>query len=290
MTISSEPDSLRGLCESLIGGSSCVGEVCYHRHLRGPWSVPRHAHDDILQLDFTQDVVGEAFHEGSSVRLGGTALLAFYPGASHGFTLPPQSPRARIFSVKLRVDRALAFLRERPFPVIQQNPTGSVALPAVLKRLYHLRALSAQGSDILTVAVAMQVLAMWPRSDGTAGSSAVPASVASELAEEDPLGLALSIIEGHMTDPPNVTKLAKRVGLSRRQLTRRFHDAMGMGPMQYFQRRRLDHAKVVLASTDGTITEAAASLGFPAVHPFSRWFSHMAGMPPSQFREQPGLL
>ncbi len=290
MAMSSDQDSFRGFCESLINNTSRVGEIHYHHHLTAPWSVDRHAHDDILQLDCTQDVVGEVLHEDSRVSLSGTMLLAFHPGVVHGFKLPPQTPHARIFSVKLLVNPSLPFIKEHRLSAFRKNPTGCASLPMVMKRLYHLKGLTGAESGILVVAAAMEMLAMWPRGGSKTGSPVVPASMSSAFEDDASLNLALSMIESRMTNPPKLAELSRRVGLSRRQLTRRFHDTLGVSPMRYFQRLRLDLAKTVLATSGHSVTEAASSLGFPDVHHFSRWFSRMTGMPPSEFQKHPGLL
>ncbi|MBL9216680.1 MAG: helix-turn-helix transcriptional regulator [Opitutaceae bacterium] len=81
-------------------------------------------------------------------------------------------------------------------------------------------------------------------------------------------------------------RLAKEVGWSVPQVTRRFTAEYGMTPRRYFERRRFDWAGGELVRRERTIKEIAAELGFSSLAQFSNWFARLAGQSPRRYRAQ----
>jgi AraC-like DNA-binding protein len=80
--------------------------------------------------------------------------------------------------------------------------------------------------------------------------------------------------------------LARRVGWSLPQLTRRFAAAYGLTPRAYFDQRRFNRARTELTLGRRTIKEIAAELGFTDLARFSNWFTRRARRSPRHYREQ----
>jgi AraC-like DNA-binding protein len=88
------------------------------------------------------------------------------------------------------------------------------------------------------------------------------------------VGKALSLMHGEPARSWKIEKLAKDVGLSRSVLAERFAALVGMPPMHYLAKWRMQMASGLLAGGYGS--EAA----------FSRAFKKMVGVPPSAWRHR----
>lgn len=80
--------------------------------------------------------------------------------------------------------------------------------------------------------------------------------------------------------------LASQVGLSVEHLTRLFHRDMQISPRQYFEKKRLNHAKEQLRQKGIRIKEVAYNLGFDHLPHFSRWFRGASGQTPRQYAQK----
>jgi transcriptional regulator GlxA family with amidase domain len=84
----------------------------------------------------------------------------------------------------------------------------------------------------------------------------------------------------------SVPALAKRLGLSTRQLTRRCRSELGESPAALVQRLRLDEARRRLLEPAATVDLTATSLGFQSADVFRRAFERRFGLNPSAYRER----
>ena len=83
-----------------------------------------------------------------------------------------------------------------------------------------------------------------------------------------------------------IEELGKEAGLSRSVLAERFADLVGMPPMQYLARWRMQIAAQLLAGGDSNIASVAARTGYSSEAAFSRAFKKMVGVPPSEWRRR----
>lgn len=102
----------------------------------------------------------------------------------------------------------------------------------------------------------------------------------------DPLvSKALSVIHAEPANDWNVASLAKTVGASRSEFAERFACFVGIPPMQYLAKWRMQLASGLL-SNDTNIASVAAEVGYGSEASFSRAFKKMVGVPPSVWRDQ----
>lgn len=99
------------------------------------------------------------------------------------------------------------------------------------------------------------------------------------------LGKVLGYLERHLVEPHNLKKLADVAGMSVSTLQRSFRQALGISPVEYVMRKRLEKAADLLRSTDATITEAAYRAGFGDSNYFSRCFRKKYGCSPRDYRK-----
>ncbi len=95
---------------------------------------------------------------------------------------------------------------------------------------------------------------------------------------------AMAYLHEHYTEPISRQELADHVGLSDDYLTSCFHKEMGLTPVAYLNRYRIQQAKHLLRNTHRSITEIAFDLGFSSSSYFSRVFHRETGMSPAAYR------
>lgn len=99
---------------------------------------------------------------------------------------------------------------------------------------------------------------------------------------------ALKLIEGGVLERASVAGLADRLGITSRHLARLFERHVGASPQQVATTRRLQRAKLLLDTTDDSMTEIAFRAGFGSVRRFNAAFSDLYGRSPSSLRHRAG--
>jgi YesN/AraC family two-component response regulator len=94
---------------------------------------------------------------------------------------------------------------------------------------------------------------------------------------------ALVYIHAHYAEPITRRDVADFVGLSERHLTRCFRQEMGITPITYLNRFRINQAKILLTAGKKVITEIALDVGFSSSGYFTRVFRQEVGVAPSAF-------
>ncbi|MCJ7824945.1 MAG: DNA-binding response regulator, partial [Anaerolineales bacterium] len=79
-------------------------------------------------------------------------------------------------------------------------------------------------------------------------------------------------------------EIASHVGLSERHLTRCFQQEMGLTPITYLNRYRIQQAKILLEGGDMGITEVAMAVGFSSGGYFTRVFRQEMGVSPREYQ------
>src|SRR5262249_49518772 len=100
------------------------------------------------------------------------------------------------------------------------------------------------------------------------------------------IGQALALMHKSPAHPWSVSELARRVGLSRTRLAERFRHFLGEPPMAYLSRWRLKLGAEILQSTESSVAEVAATVGYGSEAAFNRAFKRELHSPPAQFRRQ----
>jgi AraC-like DNA-binding protein len=111
---------------------------------------------------------------------------------------------------------------------------------------------------------------------------ALPAEQGGWLAGlRDPfVGKALSLMHGAPALNWTIEKLAKDVGLSRSVLAQRFAHLVGMPPIQYLAKWRMQIASGLLSDGSANVATVAAEIGYASEAAFSRAFKKLVGISP----------
>ena len=89
----------------------------------------------------------------------------------------------------------------------------------------------------------------------------------------------------------NVAKLAANLGISNRQLSRRFQHVVGLSPKEYARVSRFLHVLSLLSdNSPHTLTETAMACGYFDQAHFNHEFREMAGMAPGEFFDFPNVV
>jgi transcriptional regulator GlxA family with amidase domain len=107
-----------------------------------------------------------------------------------------------------------------------------------------------------------------------------------QVAAQDRLADLTALVTAQLDGDLSVPALAKRLGLSTRQLTRRCRGELGESPAALVQRLRLDEARRRLLEPAATVDVTATSLGFQSADVFRRAFERRFGVNPSAYRER----
>jgi AraC family transcriptional regulator len=94
----------------------------------------------------------------------------------------------------------------------------------------------------------------------------------------------VAYIEEHVAEPISVDKLAQLARLSRYHFSRAFKQSFGQPPHRFHARRRIERAKVLLATSAQSVTEIGLTMGFSETSSFSTAFRRETGMAPSSYR------
>ncbi|MBQ8356696.1 MAG: helix-turn-helix transcriptional regulator [Clostridia bacterium] len=95
----------------------------------------------------------------------------------------------------------------------------------------------------------------------------------------------VAYIADHFCDPQiSVKMLCQRFFISESQLRRNLRKTTGSSPNDYISTLRINKAKNELAHTDKTIKQISAECGFSSPYYFSRCFSDMTKISPTEYR------
>ena len=101
----------------------------------------------------------------------------------------------------------------------------------------------------------------------------------------DPLvGAALAALHRRPDRPWSLRGLASEVNVSRSTLARRFVAVLGVAPLTYLSRWRMEVAARALRDSDATVATIARNVGYASEFAFTRAFARMRGLPPGRYR------
>ncbi|MBP1993528.1 AraC family transcriptional regulator [Paenibacillus eucommiae] len=97
------------------------------------------------------------------------------------------------------------------------------------------------------------------------------------------LEIVLQYIENHLSENLSLDTLAKLVHLHPNYFIHFFKSIIGLTPIQYTNKIRIEKAKQLLLTTNRTVTEIADEVGCQLIY-FSRLFKQQTGAAPSEYR------
>ena len=95
---------------------------------------------------------------------------------------------------------------------------------------------------------------------------------------------AIEYVEQNIGEPIPIPEIARKVGVSQRQLERQFNKSIGCSIVQFALLARLQHSRVLLIATELSVREIATASGFNTLSHFSYAFKNCFGRRPSEYR------
>ncbi len=132
-------------------------------------------------------------------------------------------------------------------------------------------------------------LSSWPAWFAALGAvSAAARAAASDVERErdayERLRRARDFIDQHHHQAIDLDAIADAACFSRYHFLREFRRAFEITPHQYMTRKRIEHARELLVTSELPVTEVCLEVGFHSLGSFSRLFQRHVGHSPSRYR------
>jgi len=214
------------------------------------------------QLEKTPGQVMKLQHGGNGPR---TLIVCGFLACDDALSNPLLSSLPRIFKVDMRNDPHSAWLESSLRFAVDEAAEWRAGSALVLARL----------SELLFVESVRRCI------------DALPADRRGWLAgvRDRFVGPALSMLHAQPAHAWTVDELARSVGLSRSALAQRFTDLLGMPPIQYLARWRLQVAAQELVIGSKPLAAVAEQIGYDSEAAFSRAFKRELGQSPDNWRK-----
>ncbi|MGW5360543.1 helix-turn-helix domain-containing protein [Actinopolymorpha pittospori] len=182
------------------------------------------------------------------------------------------------FGCSLLLFETVDLVAQLPLPLLLKQPTDR--LRDLIGEV--VRSAAGGGADRVFRARAYAELALADviEQSGTALPGTIPG-----LALRSEVRAALAFIGDHYAERLDLATLARAVHLSPKRLAYCFREALGVTPMAYLRRYRLERAREHLIASDLPITQIAYSTGFQEPAHFSRAFRTHFGISARTLRD-----
>jgi PAS domain S-box-containing protein len=98
------------------------------------------------------------------------------------------------------------------------------------------------------------------------------------------IGNAVAYMKQHLQDSVSLESLASAINISKTHLIRIFRKELGVSPMRYLTKLRVEESASMLSGTDMTLGQVAEKLNFYSDSHFSKVFKKSMGENPSAYR------
>lgn len=105
---------------------------------------------------------------------------------------------------------------------------------------------------------------------------------------DEHVGRAIGMLHGQPAHPWSLDELSRKVGLSRTVFAERFSHYVGLPPMQYLARWRMQIAAGLLANGAASVSVVGFEVGYESEAAFSRAFKKLVGISPAAWRKDRG--
>ncbi|KPD12296.1 GlxA family transcriptional regulator [Phaeobacter sp. 11ANDIMAR09] len=96
---------------------------------------------------------------------------------------------------------------------------------------------------------------------------------------------AIRYFAENIENPVSMTKVARAIGISTRNLERSFKEATGQSPLQYYRKMRMKQARQLVLFTNDSIAQVAIMVGYSSSGTFRRHYREAFGATPRDERK-----
>jgi len=169
----------------------------------------------------------------------------------------------------------------------QRYPDFNVAL---LSQLYQREPKAPAKEDMATILLSLEFIASFLASlDNRYSTTEDTAKLVSQPKDKEEdlfIQHALTYIKMHVTENIRIEDIARYCNYSTSYVSRNFNKTVGMNISTYINKLRIEVSKTYLITSDKTIAEIAEIVGFDDLSYYSRVFSSLLGIPPTEFRRR----
>lgn len=193
--------------------------------------------------------------------------------------IPPDTPFGASASRPTR-HLHMHFLAEEPLRTAQPGIYPVTHPRSVLPRLKQLLSLHQSGTrrprflSLLSLSIICEALATFPE------KALMPTGTDPRLAK------IMKAMEHNIATPLDNSALASLAGMNVNAFIRFFRQTVGTTPQDWYARRRIDRACLMLHHTDMKIDRIAQDSGFCDRYHFTRVFRQVRGLGPATYRKQ----
>ncbi|WP_162162983.1 AraC family transcriptional regulator [Gorillibacterium massiliense] len=246
-----------------------------------------HKHDDWMQVTLPIKGICHFTREARNCGLEQGSGLLLPPGTQHHFHLGAQDS-VIILKVHEKGIGNMAALEPQFGRRLEYEICQPFATEDIVGRFRHWMQTLLQGqslADPLSVQeVEYDVIAYLGEWLGIEAKEAKPLISASSGKMDPHLQRALTFIQDCYKNTVSIDQLAVIAHQSRFHFIRSFRDATGTTPYQYVLKLRITEAMNRLRSTEATIGQISAELGFSSPSQFHRAFRKLTGSTPQAYR------
>ncbi len=249
---------------TLDNGHTFCYEMIGEFHSDGPWIHPSriiNSHELIYVLRGTVRITeGETAYE-----LHENQILLLQPGVRHMGTCVTQEPVAFYW---------FHFRTDIPLPFKVDAGTDLYDTKALLKRLLHIAntpLYPPQAADAAGLVILQELL------HRSAAGAAAGSALANRIAE---------YVRIHAQRPLTVAEVAKEFGYNPDHIGKLFRASFRMGLKEHIDQQRLRLARDLLLTTELSVKEIAAKLGWRSENLFVKFFVYHEEISPARFRNR----
>lgn len=214
---------------------------------------------------------------GGTVQLYKDDLFCLYPGLRYSYQIAGDDQQLRMYWLAFQGNQAELFLdrigfsRESPFVTGRWMPEYE----QTLNRIQSLLRNKTEFDEVLLQSRLYQLFE-------ALSSKAVehPAGKGSS----DWLERCIQYMDTHYMEGITVADVVEVAGVHRSHLYQECSRSLGLSPMQYLIKLRMEKSGKLLKDSELNVTEIALSVGYPDLFSFSRAFSKYYGISPKQYQ------
>ena len=248
--------------------------------------IPPHRHPGMLEISYL--VRGEQFWniDGRDYHVRGNEVLVKFPGELHGSGKHPYG-KGRNYTVRLRFpEKGKSFLtldshEAKPLiSALRKLPRRSFPAHARLQSIYDeivLLLISHEKSPLKKLRVA-RLLQEWLCIVIDCAHAAQSPTITPEIKK------VVRLIHDKPDANPTMPEMAREAGLSVPWFKAKFKRQLGVAPMEYLMRTKVEEAKKMLRNSKLSVTEVAYELGFSNSQYFATVFKRFTNKKPSEWR------
>lgn len=214
---------------------------------------------------------------GGTVQLYKDDLFCLYPGLRYSYQIAGVDQQLRMYWLAFQGNQAELFLdrigfsRESPFVTGRWMPEYE----QTLNRIQGLLRNKTEYDEVLLQSRLYQLF--------EALSSKVVEHPAGK-GSSDWLERCIQYMDTHYMEGITVADVVEVAGVHRSHLYQECSRSLGLSPMQYLIKLRMEKSGKLLKDSELNVTEIALSVGYPDLFSFSRAFSKYYGISPKQYQ------